>query len=154
MNAMNVKSGRSALTQRDDTSTQIKKLDPFQTNRDSASYLRGKLVGGHIPLPLANYLNVLALYYEKSIQGTLQSIIQEWCYEKEPIETIAEVLADRAYLEWKRRLTEYKIDADTAPRREAYLQEIRDRLRKHKVTDEIHVEAVVKRLGSKMEIQL
>jgi hypothetical protein len=112
------------------------------------------LVGGHIPLPLVAYLNILALYYEKSIQGTLQSIIQEWCYDKEPIETIAEVLADRAYLEWKRRLNEYKIDADTPARREAYLQEIGDRLRRHKVTDDTHIDAVVSRLKSKMEIKL
>jgi len=144
------------LTQRDDGTQQVqfKKLDPFQTNRDSVSYLRGKLVGGYIPLPLVAYLNILALYYEKSIQGTLQSIIQEWCYDKEPIETIAEVLADRAYLEWKRRLNEYKIDADTPARREAYLQEIGDRLRRHKVTDDTHIDAVVSRLKSKMEIKL
>lgn len=148
--------GRSALTLRveDTAPTALRKLDPFQTARDSETYLRGKLVGGHIPLPLADYLSILALYYEKSIQGTLQTIIQEWCYDREPLESIVMVLADRAYLEWQRRLGEYRINANTPARRAAYLEEVKDRLRRHKVTNSEHVEAVIAQLSNRMDMEL
>ncbi len=155
MTATNAKSGKSALTPKADNAPKaapVRRLDPFQTERDSETYLCGKLVGGHVPLPLADYLRLLALYYEKSIQGTLQTIIQEWCYDREPIETIAEVLADRAYLEWRRRLNEYQINANTPQRRAAYITEVRERLHKHKVNNPQHIDAVVVSLTNKMEL--
>ncbi len=151
MSAMNAKSGMNASMQNDDERVLVEQRDPFKTERDSESYIMGKLVGGHIPLPLAQYLQLLALYHEKSIQKTLKTIIQEWCSDKESEDVIIETLADRAYIEWKRRQSEYII-ADSSQRREKYLKEVADRLKKHKVTKKEYVDGVISQLRAKMEM--
>jgi len=132
----------------------VETRDPFKTIRDSSAYLTGKLVGGNIPLPVANHLQLLALYRETSIQKTLQTIIEEWCSEKETIECIIETLADRAFLEWTRRLAAYPnevlktLHMDTL--RFEYLEENRVWLQRHKITDPKHIKDIIYALSIKM----
>ena len=131
-----------------DTRSIYKKYDPFKTSKDSSSWIAGKFIGGNIPLHVAEYLHLLALYSEKSIQGTLQSIIEEWCSEREPISTIIETLADRAHIEWNRRKKEREL---TKKHEAEYLEEIAQRLRKHKIKEE-YVIKIVDALHTRMEL--
>lgn len=153
MNAMIVNFGKNVMTQKkkDNDDKLMEKKDPFKTERDSDSYLSGKLVGGYVPLPVSQRLRLLAVYNETSIQKTLQQIIIEWTTEKEPENSMIETLADRAYMEWKRRLNEYKIVADTNSRRKAYITEIKERLRRRKLSHE-YIEMIAEKLIQKMEL--
>lgn len=149
MSVTTVNSGKSASKQKMPDSYK----DPFWTDRDSRTYIDGKLVGGHVPLQLAHYLQLLAVYHEMSIQKTLQTLITEWCEDKEPVGNILDTLADRAYMEWRRRLVSLELPTlDTAEDRRAYEKEIRERLRKRKVTNEEHVQGVIARLKQRMQL--
>lgn len=106
------------------------KQDPFQISSFGGNaYLEGKLVGGYVPRPSADYLRLLALYKNGSVQSVLQEMIDEWMKEQEPKQAIIEVLADRAYMEWIRR------DLDIA-NWEYYEKEIISRLKKRKIDDQ------------------
>lgn len=106
-----------------------RKQDPFQIACNGGTYTDGKLVGGYVPRPSAEYLRLLALYKNGSVQSVLQEMIREWMDNQEPRDSIIETLADRAYMEWIRR------DVDIS-KWEAYEKEITERLQRRKVNDQ------------------
>lgn len=149
MNVTTVNSGKNASRQKMPDYYK----NPFWTDRDSRTYIDGKLVGGYVPLQQAQYLHLLAVYHEMSIQKTLQTLITEWCEGKEPVETILDTLADRAYMEWVRRVNSLELPTvDSVEDRQAYEKEVREHLRKRKVTNEEHVQGVIDRLRSCMRL--
>ena len=127
------------------------KRDPFRTDRNSTNYMTGKLVGGYLPQQVAEHFHLLAIYHETNIQHTLQDIIENWCLEKESIPCILETLADRAYMEWTRRISAGADSSKTS--QDAYLKEIQDWLERHKITSAEYIKTIISQLQSKIEIK-
>lgn len=147
MNVTNVPNGKSASMPNKEP---LIKRDPFWTERDATSYITGKMVGGNIPLPLSEYLNLLAAYYELSIQGVLQRIIKEWCEDREPVVGILETLVDRALMEWTRRLSAGADGSQIMQMK--YLEEVKVYLGKHKINNKGHVNQIISDLKAQMEL--
>lgn len=149
MNVTNARNGKSALTPKVEETTAgpvvPENKDPFHTPRDSVTYLAGKMVGGYVPQPVAQYFQLLALYRGQSIQRTLQQMIEEWMKDKETPAMIIEELAVRAFQEYQRRLdTRGNIPAEQFL--EDYLLEMGVSMRRHRVTKDEYVLGVVTRL--------
>lgn len=105
------------------------KQNPFEVLNEGSCYLTGKLVGGYVSQQAADYLRILAVYQNSTIQSVLQNIIEEWMTDQEPKWSIIEALADRAYMEWIRR------DLDPGGWN-AYEREVIRYLQKRKITEE------------------
>lgn len=124
----------------------MKKINnPFSTLDASKSYLNGKFVGGYLPRQIAEYLNLLALYNNSSIQKVLELIVLKWKETEEPESSILETLADRAFMEWL-RMKDTRILSF-----EEYKKEIKMMLKKKKVTQE-QIEIILKELHLKRGI--
>lgn len=119
-----------------------KRRDPFEIMNEGASYLTGKLIGGYVSQQAADYLRLLAVYKNSTIQTVLQEIIEEWMQEQEPRWSLIEALADRAYMEWIRR------DLDMGGWG-LYEQEITDRLQRRKITEE-SIEEILEEMRRKV----
>lgn len=155
MSVMNAKSGKSALTPKKpkkvkvvvEVDPQTVKKDPFETVRDSDTYLSGKMIGGYVPQSTSQYFQLLALHRGQSIQKTLQQMMDDWCKSQEPSEGLTKELADRAFQEYKRRLIHVKKESQ-APEEflDQYLEEMATRLRRHRVTDPGYVSEIMGRL--------
>jgi len=109
------------------------KENPFAITNQGPQYLSGKLIGGYLPHSMYNYMRLLAVYSNGSVQSVLKEMIETWMNEKEPEESIIETLADRAYLEWVRRGLEH--NQDPAVWWE-YREEIEKGLKHRKVYDD------------------
>jgi hypothetical protein len=121
--------------------------NPFRSQQ-SMMQEKSKLVGAYLPLPFADYLRLLSVYFEKSLQGILQEIIVQWGNtvgksEKE----IMDILIERAVLEWQRRIIE-KGDIGKKEQ-EQYLQEIQNALECKKIAKK-HLDYMVKKLKGKV----
>ncbi len=109
---------------------------------------QSRLVGAYLPLPLAEQLRLLSLYYDKSLQNILQEIIMEWYNtvnksEKEIIETLVE----RAIVEWQRRVMES--GEISRQKQEEYIEETKDTLRRRKISER-HINTIIDKLKIKV----
>ena len=124
----------------------MKKINnPFSTLDASKSYLNGQFVGGYLARQIAEYLDLLALYNNSSIQKVLELIVLKWKETEEPESSILETLADRAFMEWL-RMKDTRILSF-----EEYKKEIKIMLKKKKVTQE-QIEIILKELHLKRGI--
>ncbi len=116
----------------------IEKKNPFQnTCKNNDEEEKTKMVGGYIPISLANRLRLLSIYYEKPLQTIIQQVLSEQVnsINKTDDEIIVE-LANRAAAEWNRRESE---NIMTQKQYLEYLAELEERLKKKKVSlDDIH----------------
>lgn len=103
--------------------------DPFLIERDD-DYKSGIMIGGYVPRSYAEYLRLLSLYNYTTTQTTLKDIIGYWMESQEPRQSIIHTLADRAYQSWKNRKKE-----NPAENYNSYKKEIKDRLRKRKLSE-------------------
>jgi len=123
------------------------KRNPFKIQQ-IAQQEKSRLVGAYLPLPFADYLRLLSVYFGKSLQSILQELLVEWSNtinksEKE----IMNELIERAVLEWQRRIVESgKIDRK---KQEQFLQEIQAALLHKKITKK-HLEYIVTELKNKV----
>ena len=125
----------------------MKKINnPFSTLDASKSYLNGKFVGGYLPRQTADYLNLLALYNNSSIQNVLESIVLKWKETEEPESSILETLADRAFMEWLR------IKDTRVLSFEEYKREIKTMLKKKKIP-QTQIDSIIKELHQRKGIQ-
>jgi len=134
----------------------LDRKNPFKINRDGMSYMSGKFVGGYVPLRVAEHVQLLALYNGDTIQKTLERMIEEWCSEKETIPCILETLADKAYIEWKRRMSMIPFDIYRAKKQEfqeAYLIEIEDELKKKKMINREHIREISTKVRDRFKME-
>jgi len=109
---------------------------------------KSRLVGAYLPLPFADYLRLLSVYFGKSIQSILQELLVEWSNTIDTTEKeIMDELINRAVLEWQRRVLESgKIDRK---RQEDFQQEIKTVLVHKKITKK-HLDYIVSELKNKV----
>ncbi len=124
------------------------KRNPFNRNLQSQQRGPRKLVGAYIPLPLANRLRLLSVYYGKSLQGILEELISEWDKATDKSEKeIIDALVERAVMEWQRRMME----SGTLSRQEQedYIRELQSVLQRRKVS-KYHVDIILDKLKRKV----
>lgn len=101
------------------------------------------MVGGYLPAPLADHLRLLSVYHGRSFQSILHQITSEWCESIGKTEDeILNELSKRAILEWERRKKEGKA---SERQHEAYLREVRNLLRRKKVSEH-HIEQLINKM--------
>jgi len=123
------------------------KRNPFKSQREKAQD-KSKLVGAYLPLPSANCLRLLSVYFGKSIQGILKEIIMQWVNTVEKTEKeIMDILIERAVFEWQRRVIES--GNMSKKEQEQYMCEIERNLRRKKITKS-HLEYIINKLKSKV----
>jgi len=125
----------------------MKKENPFR-NPYKIRGENSKLVGGYIPLPLADRLRLLSVYYERSAQNLLREIIEEWNKAiGKSEEEIIETLVERAVVEWQRRI----LESGTISRRaqEDYINELSETLARKKVASH-HIDIILGKLKLKV----
>ena len=123
------------------------KRDPFKAEH-FPKVPNSKLVGGYIPLPLAEHLRLLSIYHGESLQSILRKIIAEWCRDVDKSEKeIIETLVEKAVFEWQRRIVQTgkisKIE------QEKYLREIQTILKRRKVAGR-HINIILSELKYKV----
>ena len=125
----------------------MKKRDPFKIEQ-LPKVKNSKLVGGYIPLPLADHLRLISVYYNKSLQNIFQEIIEEWCRKINKSEKdIIEILTEKAVVEWQRRVMESgKI---SRIEQEKYIREIYSILKRRKVAER-HINVIINKLKYKV----
>lgn len=125
----------------------MKKRDPFKIEQ-LPKVKNSKLVGGYIPLPLADHLRLISMYYNKSLQNIFQEIIEEWCRKTNKSEKyIIEILTEKAVMEWQRRVMESgKI---SRIEQEKYIREIYSILKRRKVAER-HINVIINKLKYKV----
>jgi len=125
----------------------MKKRDPFKIEQ-LPKVKNSKLVGGYIPLPLADHLRLISMYYNKSLQNIFQEIIEEWCRKINKSEKyIIEILTEKAVMEWQRRVMESgKI---SRIEQEKYIREIYSILKRRKVAER-HINVIINKLKYKV----
>lgn len=108
----------------------------------------GKLVGGYVPLPVADYLGLLALYHKTTVSNIIREMIQHRIDNEEPEELIINTLANRAYKEWFKRLKansrkkDWKSNEDLIARFREFELEVKFRLLKRKVNEPKAIEII------------
>lgn len=101
----------------------------------------GKLVGGYVPLPVADYLGLLALYHKTTVSNLIREMLQNKIENEEPEEHIINILAKRAYSDWLKRLKEnqskkaWKTPEDIIARFREFEIEVKFRLLKRKINE-------------------
>ncbi len=125
----------------------MKKRDPFKIEQ-LPKVKNSKLVGGYIPLPLADHLRLISMYYNKSLQNIFQEIIEGWCRKINKSEKyIIEILTEKAVMEWQRRVMESgKI---SRIEQEKYIREIYSILKRRKVAER-HINVIINKLKYKV----
>ncbi len=129
----------------------IEKRNPFtDPHHAPVKQERSKLVGAYLPLPLANRLRLLSVYYEKSLQRILQEIIVEWdnAVNKSEKEIVG-ALIERAAVEWQRRVMESGQISRQA--QEEYVQEVLSALKRRKISKyhmDVIMEKLIRKVGS------
>ena len=108
-----------------------------------------KLVGGYLPLPLANRMRLLSVYQQTTVQGILRELIESWSAETPSDEQVIGQLANRICAEWERRVETGEVK-ETKKSQKDYQQEITGMLRRRKVSDH-HICMIVDRLKKQME---
>ncbi len=121
--------------------------NPFK-NPQMIQQEQGKLVGAYLPLPLADRLRLLSVYFGKSLQAILQEIIGQWITSVDKSEKeIIDALVERAVMEWQRRVIESgEMDRQ---KQDNYLKEIRAALQRRKVAER-HIDSVAGKLKRKV----
>lgn len=129
----------------------IEKKNPFKNTKQQDAQENTKLVGAYLPVSLVEHLRLLALYCEDSLQGLVQKVLSEWLENVNmPEKKIISELVERAYSEWGRRLeTENKHTVAGVRLQKKYLEEIEDRLRRRKVSED-HINRILRELENKM----
>lgn len=126
--------------------------DPFllgPEERPRTEYCR--LIGGHVPPQLADYLTLLSIYYGTTMSGMIRYMIQYWKDNGESQDFMVEALAARAYKEWTRRLKENQGQSKWATRNKViqrfreYEDEIRQWLQRRKISDSV-ITAVIQEI--------
>lgn len=124
----------------------MKKRDPFKTEQ-LPMIKNSKLVGGYVPLPLADHLRLISVYKSKSLQNMFQEIIEKHCRESKSEKEIIEILVEKAVMEWQRRIMESgkisKIE------QEKYMREIYSILKRRKVAER-HINVILSKLKYKV----
>jgi len=121
----------------------IEKRNPFKGNASQKTQERAKMVGGYLPAELADRLRLLSVYHGRSFQSILQQITTEWSEEiGKTDDEIIEELAEKAMAEWNRRTSEGEANEK---QRDAYLREVRNILRRKKVSEH-HIERLINKM--------
>ncbi len=125
-----------------------KKRNPFQP-RQQEKKEDHRMIGGYFPLHIADRLRLLSIYYEESVQGTLQAIIENWISENadKTDDVILEDLSARACSEWRRRTGGRKAGKKE---KEEYVKEMGSILKRRKMPEQ-YIDALLKALKAKME---
>lgn len=80
-----------------------------------------KMIGGYVPIDMANYLRLSSIHQERSLQNLLIEILSSWRVTQGKLpDTMIEHLAQKAFAEWekwewagKRTQTEYLKEIET-----------------------------------------
>lgn len=108
----------------------VKMRENLFAKKRKARTIDSRLVGGYLPLPVAERLRLIALYKGSSIQNILQNIIEDWSNKFESDDVIINEVAKLAKEEWKRRRIE-SIPGDYS----LYLEEVVSLLKKRKISE-------------------
>ena len=111
-----------------------KKRNPFG-KRLNPPQKPSKLVGGFLPLQLADYVCLLAVYHGQSVQSEIHdAVVGRVALVGKSEGQIIEALVEEAACEWRERVAQgrSKADVDTRAR---YMQEIEASLRRRKVSE-------------------
>lgn len=114
--------------------------DPFRISPEEPVGKDASLVGAYVPRQLADYIRLLALYYNTTSSDIIRATIRERLENEEPEDSIVRILASRAYREWQRRLDEkrgqpgWQSQDDLRKRFGEYEQEMKQTLLKRKIT--------------------
>lgn len=124
------------------------KRDPFKDPQQHEQE-QSRLVGAYLPLPLADHLRLLSVYYGKSIQSILQELITEWMNTvNKPEKEVIDALVERAVVEWHRRIME--AGEISRQQQEEYIEEIKDTLLRRRKLADHHADKVVEKLKRKV----
>lgn len=125
---------------------EITKRNPFPHPQSTQE--QSKLVGAYLPLPLANRLRLLSVYYDKSLQNILQQLIDEWSNSVNMSDKeILKALIERAVIEWQRRVMES--GQISRQEQEQYLQETKSALKRRKIANH-HINIIMDALKNKV----
>lgn len=115
--------------------------NPFVEKKEDKN---DKLIGGYVPLHIANYLRLFSIYQGKSLQSVLLDIITSWnTAEGLSPEYIMESLAQKAYTMWEKWEDKEKKD------KTEYLKQIETTLSNLKLSDD-YIEQVLELLAKKL----
>jgi len=114
--------------------------DPFAISTQEPVGKGAGLVGAYVPRQMADYIRLLALYYNTTSSDVIRATIRERVENEEPENSVVRILASRAYREWQQRLDEKKGQSgwqsqdDRHKRFTEYEQEIKNTLFKRHIT--------------------
>ena len=114
--------------------------DPFRISPEESVGRDASLVGAYVPRQLADYVRLLALYYNTTSSEIIRATIRERLENEEPEDSIIRILASRAYREWQRRLDEkrrqpgWQSQDDLRKRFGEFEEEMKQTLFKRKIT--------------------
>ena len=114
--------------------------DPFRISPEESVGRDASLVGAYVPRQLADYVRLLALYYNTTSSDIIRATIRERLENEEPEDSIIRILASRAYREWQRRLDEkrrqpgWQSQDDLRKRFGEFEEEMKQTLFKRKIT--------------------
>jgi len=118
---------------------------PFLTKKDES-----KLIGAHVPLPLAERLHLIEIVENKSAQQIVHNLLYEWA-ERYPQsnDLLIEAAAQKAMKEWDRRVRSGTVESNLDNKRK-YLNEINLWLHRRKISFR-HAKQITDRIQQKIE---